>query len=1148
MNLLFSKIASNHCAFCCTLVAFLFSFAMPEKGFSQIATADFRTNAYAIDQSASYTNPAYWEYFNGTAWMPATQRPGPDNNVLVQTGHYVNLLDSVIIVNAGKTITVNGYIYLGTGRIKGGGAVTVTSGGTLNFGSKAAVSDAVIDNINVSGGLTISVGSTSIFSGLTAKVVAGRSFGNVTFLTKNISIAGDITVSNKMIVSNQSIVNANANVILSDVNSSLVVQNGGQFNIIDKQVMGGSGTQKVAVDSGGIFICGNIDGFSGGNGSAGQLTSINSSAETVTLTTGSTVKYNAHAGTQTITSRSNYSNVIMADTAIKALVGNSTFNRNLTVNAGSTLVCGTKTFSGSTTTATATIKGLLKVGSLNTAGAIAGNIPLANVTFITGSTVEFNGTSTQYSDGKLYSNIAINNASSLVMVSNMTVNGDLLINAGKKLDIADKILTLNGTLSGAGTLSGSLTAGLVANVPCTLTFTPGFNLLGDFTVNSTGTVSLASDLNIAGTLTPALGVLNLNNKLVTLKAGTTNQTTYPNTRVYPNTAVIGTVGASVSINYGASGAFVVERFIPNNRRYRFIAPGVTSPSTIRANWQESGSSLPNYGTHISGLGGAANGFDPTLTNNPSLFTFNNLTQVWSAAASTVQPGVLTAGSAWRLFVRGDRTIDLYKPTNDPTPTPTILRTTGQILTGNVTYNTTGNSNTPKLNPTNLAYSFIGNPYVSAVDWDDIVKYDTITGTTTGNVKDIRPEYTIIDPLLSLGDNGVFVTYNATSGTRSVRGSNMNRNIQPGQAFFVQTVSAAANPSPNPFITFAEANKVTGMTKVFKDPSQLTKLFVELFSTADTTAYSTDGIAVVFDNVFKSSLGDEDSYKIYNSRNNLSVLRHGISLCIEGRPAIAANDTVPLQISQLKQKMYNLQFAGVNFPDDITAFLKDNYLQQDIPFSLTDTAVIPFSLTTDSASFAPNRFLVVFKTGAVLPLQIINVKAYAKKDGIEVSWTAGTETNTARYEIEKSEDGQHFVKAGSTEAHGNNNLTENYTWTDGEAKTGENFYRIKAIGKSGSVLYSSVVKCNLLYGGGITIYPNPVKDKIVRLKTNNMPKGSYNAVIYNDLGQQIYAEIIEINGGLENHSISLMGKPFGTGTYRLRLTNETTDITKTVIAE
>src|SRR5690554_6365785 len=91
---------------------------------------------------------------------------------------------------------------------------------------------------------------------------------------------------------------------------------------------------------------------------------------------------------------------------------------------------------------------------------------------------------------------------------------------------------------------------------------------------------------------------------------------------------------------------------------------------------------PGYGTHITGTTiDQTNGFDETQTGNTSMFTIDVSSQTFQAIANT-DGNTLTAGDAYLMFIRGDRTLS-----NIDTPdghTATTLRARGQLFTGNHT--------------------------------------------------------------------------------------------------------------------------------------------------------------------------------------------------------------------------------------------------------------------------------------------------------------------------------------------------------------------------------------------------------------------------------------------------------------------------------
>ncbi len=50
---------------------------------------------------------------------------------------------------------------------------------------------------------------------------------------------------------------------------------------------------------------------------------------------------------------------------------------------------------------------------------------------------------------------------------------------------------------------------------------------------------------------------------------------------------------------------------------------------------------------------------------------------------------------------------------------------------------------------------------------------------------------------------------------------------------------------------------------------------------------------------------------------------------------------------------------------------------------------------------------MFETLATLPVRLTGIKAFVKNKGIEVDWTAESESNMDLYEVERSTDAQKF---------------------------------------------------------------------------------------------------------------------------------------------
>lgn len=382
-----------------------------------------------------------------------------------------------------------------------------------------------------------------------------------------------------------------------------------------------------------------------------------------------------------------------------------------------------------------------------------------------------------------------------------------------------------------------------------------------------------------------------------------------------------------------NGDVVVERFIPAKRAFRLLSSPVNGQTFADA-WQQN--------THITGVGGDANGFDPTPTNNPSLFIFNNssTTQAegaaWEAVTSTTE--TINAGQGYRLMVRGDRTIDLES--QNPTPTSTTLVSKGDLTTGNYT---------PTLAQGAGFYSLVGNPYQAIVDFSQL--------TFSGDIN--NSNIYVWDPTLA-GDNGrgAYVTVDVTSNSPSPSSSEANKYIMPGQAFFVQnntTISQA------PSITFTENAKVTAQsqTSVF---STIDEFYVNMRlykqSALQNGETESDAIGLRFADDYTTPSSDEDASKLANPGENFAVVNDKFT-SIDKRDFPVENEEIQLFVSGYDEENYVIQFAMNHQPEDLKVVLNDTYTDNSVELSNGET----YAFNVDSnlpESIAADRFFISFE--------------------------------------------------------------------------------------------------------------------------------------------------------------------------------------------
>jgi hypothetical protein len=153
----------------------------------------------------------------------------------------------------------------------------------------------------------------------------------------------------------------------------------------------------------------------------------------------------------------------------------------------------------------------------------------------------------------------------------------------------------------------------------------------------------------------------------------------------------------------------------------------------------------------------------------------------------------------------------------------------------------------------------------------------------------------------------------------------------------------------------------------------------------------------------------------------------------------------------------------------------------------------------------------------------------------------------RYEVERSSDMQTFISK-SVIAAKNSSIINNYSWFDSKPEKGNNFYRVGAISKDGTIRYSLVVSIFMTKEGeGMSVYPNPVSGKVFNVQLNNIAKGTYTINLINGIGQIIGSHKLEHPGGSATHSITA-NNTFIPGKYTMQLTGENTTLLQQILKQ
>lgn len=185
---------------------------------------------------------------------------------------------------------------------------------------------------------------------------------------------------------------------------------------------------------------------------------------------------------------------------------------------------------------------------------------------------------------------------------------------------------------------------------------------------------------------------------------------------------------------------------------------------------------------------------------------------------------------------------------------------------------------------------------------------------------------------------------------------------------------------------------------------------------------------------------------------------------------------------------------------------------------------------------------------ILPVTIVNLKAYQQGTAIKIDWTALTENNVARYEVQRAANTLDFTAIGTQAASAVFAQEKNYSFTDLLPLNGNNYYRISAIDKDGKVIVSNIVMVTVGNGKeGISIYPNPVKGKAATIQFTNMKQGKYNIVVYSASGTKLLQKTIEHVGGSAAYQF-ILPQSLASGMYHLRIMGDAIKVEKNLLVE
>lgn len=289
---------------------------------------------------------------------------------------------------------------------------------------------------------------------------------------------------------------------------------------------------------------------------------------------------------------------------------------------------------------------------------------------------------------------------------------------------------------------------------------------------------------------------------------------------------------------------------------------------------------------------------------------------------------------------------------------------------------------------------------------------------------------------------------------------------------------------------------------------------------DSSTYVLDGTLTRYSDSYSNAVDINDSRKMFNPGENISMPRSGYDLIVECRQTITDADTIFFRMWGMQKKSYRLEFIArnLNHPG-LAGYLEDSYLHTSTEIQLDDTTRFTIKINNDAASYAQNRFRIIFKK---VQVSVTPVPHYTTLNGtpfnsnILFTWNTINQNNVENYFVEKSSDGIHFSAIAAVPA----NASGIYNWTDHYPGDELTYYRVRNNTSNLRLDYSNVLKIKNNTTSGISLYPNPASPSNLNVRLTDQSPGVYHIVLVNSEGRTLANDDFTYNGGVFVKKLSI----------------------------
>ncbi len=149
-------------------------------------------------------------------------------------------------------------------------------------------------------------------------------------------------------------------------------------------------------------------------------------------------------------------------------------------------------------------------------------------------------------------------------------------------------------------------------------------------------------------------------------------------------------------------------------------------------------------------------------------------------------------------------------------------------------------------------------------------------------------------------------------------------------------------------------------------------------------------------------------------------------------------------------------------------------------------------------------------GATLPVEFLFFNATVELNSINLVWKTVRENFNLGFEIQRGQNENNgfinWEKIAFVQGKGNSFQHQHYDYKDKNPQLGNNYYRLKQIDFDGAFNYSDIISIEF-NKGKIQIFPNPIQNRMVSIKINNMEIEDLSFDIFDETGRLVYTSAI-----------------------------------------